>query len=359
MIRSQRFTTLAVLALVSAILSLQPDPAAAQSGRFSGVTLRVGTFGGSWKDAVHEAAGRQFEAQGGKVLYVIGNPAENLSKVLAARGGEVPIDLMELGPAERVGMIKNDLLADMPTAGMTNLAKIPPGFVDKKTIAHVIIENGIVYRTDIFESEKLPVPKGYGDLAIAKLSKRTAFPDVTNTQHWTAVSALAMEAGGSESAPAQGFAKVVQSNPLYFFSAATELAQKFSAGEVVAAPWHAGWAIRLERAGQKVGFVHPQVGNKRGAMEYNYFGIVRGSKNADAAAAFVNLFLDTDEQAKFGRAVGAVPANRDARAILQKDPAISKFLLLSDREIADAYTVDWNAVDQQKWRSEWLRAIGK
>ena len=346
-------------ALLSVVVLGHPQEASAQQRRFDGVTLKVGTFGGSWKDAIESQVSRKVEALGMKVEYVVGNPAENFSKVIAARGRATPIDVMELGPAEQVAMSKNGFLQAIPRALVPNAAKLPSQIVQADAIAHLMIQNGIVYRADIFAAEKIPVPQGYADLANPKLTGRVAFPDVTNTQHWTAVAALAHQNGGDERSHEKGFAKVLEIKPLYYFSAASELAQKFGLNDVIAAPWHAGWAVRLERAGQKVGFVHPRVGNRVGAVEYNYLGIVNGSKNQEAAAAFINAFLDSSAQTEFAKLTGSTPTNREARAQAANDPTLRKFMLLTDQELDTAFIADWSKIDQQKWRSDWAGTTQK
>ena len=349
-----------VLALSTAVvLGAHSQEVIAQQARFDGVTLRVGTFGGSWKDAVEAQVSRKVEALGMKVEYVVGNPAENFSKVVAARGRATPIDVMELGPAEHIIMGKNDFLETIPRAMVPNASKLPGQIVEATAYAHLMIQNGIVYRADVFEAEKIPIPQSYGDLINPKLTGRVAFPDVTNTQHWTAVTSLAHENGGDERSYQKGFAKVLDMKPLYYFSAASELAQKFGSNDVIAAPWHAGWGVRLERAGQKVAFVHPKVGNKVGAVEYNYLAIVKGSKNVEAAAAFINAFLDTASQTEFAKLTGSTPTNREARAQIAGDPTLSRFMLLTDKELEGAFVVDWNKIDQQQWRNDWARAIQK
>jgi putative spermidine/putrescine transport system substrate-binding protein len=345
--------------LAAAVVGVHPQEASAQQRRFDGVTLRVGTFGGSWKDAVDSQVSRKLEALGMKVEYVIGNPAENFSKVIAARGRAMPIDVMELGPAEHIAMSKNDFLETIPRAALPNASKLPSQIVEANAVAHLMIQNGIVYRSDIFAAEKIAVPQTYGDLANPKLAGRVAFPDVSNTQHWTAVSALAYQNGGNEGSFQKGFAKVLEIKPLYYFSAASELAQKFSSSDVIAAPWHAGWGVRLERAGQKVAFVHPRVGNKVGAVEYNYLAIVKGSKNVEAAAAFINAWLDTAAQTEFAKLTGSTPTNREARAQIANDATLRKFMLLTDKELENAFVVDWSKIDQQQWRNEWARTIQK
>jgi spermidine/putrescine-binding protein len=345
--------------LLALAAALAPSPAPAQ-GKWSGVTLRVGTWGGSWKDAVHKHVGQGLESQGLKIEYVVGNPAENLAKLVAARGrGAAPIDVMEIGPAERVAMLREGFLEDVPAAMVPNLGKVPAQAVEKQVVAYDIIQNGIVYRVDKFSQEGIPVPKTYGDLIHPKLQGRVAFPDITNTQHWTAVSALAVEGGGSAASPDAGFERVQRMKPLYFFSAASELANKFNLGDAVAAPWHAGWGVRLSRGGMNVGFVHPRVGDRTGAIEWNYIGIVKGARNLAAAAAYLNAFLDTEPQAAFARAVGVAPVNRDARAILARDTEVKRFMLLTDQELDGAYSVNWDRVDQAKWRAAWNRMLGK
>jgi spermidine/putrescine-binding protein len=130
-------------------------------------------------------------------------------------------------------------------------------------------------------------------------------------------------------------------------------------GDVIAAPWHAGMAVRLHNAGQQVAFIHPQIGSKKGEVEYNYLGIVKGSKNVAAAAAFINAFLDTKVQADFAKPMGVVPVNKESRALLQKDPVISQYMLLSDADLANAFSMDWSKVDVEKWRASWARAVTK
>lgn len=343
----------------AAALVLSASAAFAQARPFEGVTLRVGTYGGAWGDAVKAHVGSKLEAMGAKVEYVIGNPAENFSKIVAARGRAVPIDVMEIGPAERQAMSRNGFLEEIPPAKITNLPKLSVQIVDKTAIAHQIVQNGILIRTDKVKADNLPVPKRFEDLQNPKFANRVAFPDVVNPQHWPAVSAMASVAGGSEATPEKGFEQAVRMKPLYYYGSAADLAQKVTMGDVTAAPSHAGMAVRLHNAGQQVDFIHPQIGNKKGEVEYNYLAIVKGTRNADAAAAFVNAFLDTQVQADFAKPMGVVPVNKESRALLQKDPVINRFMLLSDAELANAFTMDWDKVDVEKWRASWARAVSK
>lgn len=353
------FVRFAIHVAAAAALALPGSAALAQGRPFEGVTLRVGTYGGPWGEAVHNLVGKKIEAMGAKVEYVVGSPAENFSKIVAARGRAVPIDVLEIGAAEQIAMSRNDFLEDMPTAKIPNLSRLSVQVVDKKAIAHAIVENGIIIRSDKFAAEKLAVPARFEDLKDPKLAHRVAFPDVTNPQHWPVVSSLAFANGGNESTPEKGFEQATRMTPLYYYSAATDLVQKMTMGDVIAAPSHAGVAIRLAKAGQAVEFVHPQIGNKRGSLEFNFLGIVKGTKNMEAAAAFVNAFLEAQAQADFAKLMGTIPTNKEGRAILQKDPLMSRYMLLSDADLSNTYSMDWNKVDVEKWRSTWARTVTK
>ena len=88
------------------------------AGQFDGVTLRVGTWGGSWKANMEELIVPKFEAEGGKIEFVTGSPQANFAKLVAARGN-APFDLMEVLDAQVADMLELDYLQNL------DLSKIP------------------------------------------------------------------------------------------------------------------------------------------------------------------------------------------------------------------------------------------
>src|SRR4051794_18716641 len=84
---------LGILALAGA---LAIGPARADEPRFDGVVLRVATFGGGWDKAVHEFIGVELEKRGGKVEYVLAPPRDALARLIAARGRQIPFDVVEM-----------------------------------------------------------------------------------------------------------------------------------------------------------------------------------------------------------------------------------------------------------------------
>ena len=85
-----------VATTAAALAALVVAAPVAAEGRFEGVTLTVGTFGGSWKDRLEEYMTPKFEAEGGKIEFITGNPRNLLSKLIAARGQDAPMDVIEI-----------------------------------------------------------------------------------------------------------------------------------------------------------------------------------------------------------------------------------------------------------------------
>src|SRR6185369_11317408 len=92
----RRAAVLGLLVISGLVLALtRPVPA---QRPLDGTTVRVATWGGSWRDALHQLIGARLEAQGAKLEYVLANPTENFAKLVAARGREAPFDVMEVTP---------------------------------------------------------------------------------------------------------------------------------------------------------------------------------------------------------------------------------------------------------------------
>jgi spermidine/putrescine-binding protein len=84
-----------LIASLAAALAIASIASTAVAGQFDGVTVRIGTFGGKWRDVVDAHVAKAFEKEGGKIEYVLGQPANNMAKLIAARGQEPPFDILE------------------------------------------------------------------------------------------------------------------------------------------------------------------------------------------------------------------------------------------------------------------------
>ena len=352
-----RRRTVVMLLLVIAIPLMLSRSAPAQRP-LDGTTIRVATWGGSWRDALHQLIGTRLEAQGAKMEYVLANPSENFAKLVAARGREVPFDVMEVTPEILTTMTREGFVQKLDPAKIPAAKALPKFAVSEHWIMTTIAEEGIAYNEKKFQELGLGKPQHYSDLAHPKLQGHVAFPDVTVTMHWSAVIGLARENGGGETAMDKALDPIKKINPLYYYPSSTDLVTKFNLGDVWAAPFHAGWVIRVKRTGFPLAHANITLDGKTGYLNPVYVLIPKGTKNLPGAEAWIEAFLSPEVQFEFAKKVGVVPMHRGARDRLVKDPEAA-ILLLTDEQLNQANMVDWNKVNAEEWRDKWNRFVGR
>lgn len=318
----------------------------------------VGTGGGSWRDSVKAQIGDKLVAQGVTVDYLIGSPQSRVAQLIAARGRDAPWDVEDTGSPEFLGdLIKGGFLAKINYANIPNSRGLPKFALEEYAIAATTAEDGIAYNTQKLAEAGIPAPKRFADLRHPKLQGKVAFPDVQHVEHWNAVVSLAYDAGGDEANLEKAIPLIKEMKPSYFFASSTEVATKFSMGDVWAAPWHAGWVVRLRRTNVPLMHVNPIIGDKLGALLPVYIDIAKSTRTLAAAEAFANIYLSPEVQFEHCRTTGVVPLDTSARQKLMTDPENKDILLLTDKEMEGAFRINWSKVDTAKWRDLWSREI--
>jgi len=346
---------LGTAAAVATIPALSAAPA--RAGDFDGTTLRVGTWGGSWRDSLEKTVGTKIESRGAKIEYVLDSPTGNAAKLIAARGRAAPLDNMEGAPDLAPSLIEAKLIEKLDLSQIPNAKSLLPFARGEYAVITLATLDGVVYNTAKYQELGLPAPKSYRDLINSKLSGRVAFPDINHTQHWNAVVGLAYEAGGTEATLTKAIDLINQMKPAYFYGSSTDLATKFGSGEIWAAPWHAGFVVRLKRTGLPVAIGYTHFGPKYAALWPVLHHIVSGTKNTKAAEAFLDVYLSQDAQFEHSKFTGSLPMNPDARSRLSTDPENKDVLMFSDQELNNAFLVDFAKVDLPKWREAWARDV--
>jgi putative spermidine/putrescine transport system substrate-binding protein len=345
------------LALALLAVSVMPAWTQAQEERFDGVTIRVATWGGSWRDRMQELIGVEFEKRGGKVEYVIGNALENFNKLIAARGQKPPFDVMEFQSDLWKPLLDAGFLAPLPFARLTNVAGHSPQQRDDVTVSTWTLEEGIVYNADKFKALGLPKPQKYSDLFNDKLKGRVAWPDISYGPY--AIIGLATENGGDELNIDPGLKRLQEADIGYYYKSSVELSTKFASGDVWAAPWHAGWAVRVKRTNVPLAMSFPAVKDRHGIIASGMVGIVKGNEVEKAAEFWVNRYLSPEVQEKLGRANGIAPINAAALSAMRGDPFLAELMLLTPEDIGKAYTINWAKIDLSLIIDKWNRTIAR
>lgn len=324
----------------------------------AGTTLRVATWGGSWRDSIHQNVASRLEAKGIKVEYVLGNPDDNIAKLIAARRqGQVPFDVIEFTSAQEAALLRGKMLEEVDYDQIPNARSIPEWARAPSVVAPQFTPDGIIYNADRFDTSKAKLPASYTDLKDIPLKSHLAFPNTSNVGHWNTVVGLARDLGGDEKnlRPALDF--VNELKPSFYYSASTDLALKFGSDDILIAPWQTSWGVRLRKSGKNVAVTYPRIGDHTGGLLPTPSGIIKGTPNSAAAHMFINEFLSTEAQVGHGLATGSVPITSEARKRMTEDPVLASMLLLTDEQVENAYRIDWNSLDELAWRQIWSREL--
>jgi spermidine/putrescine-binding protein len=255
------------------------------------------------------------------------------------------------------GMIKAKMLEKLEPARIPQWNSLPAYARDDHYVVNCVLQEGIVYNVKIFKEHGIEPPVHYSDLANEKLAGRVAFPDITHSVHLGAVCGLAYDAGGDETTLSKAVPLINKIRPSYFFSSSSELATKFGSGEIWAAPWHSGFAIRLQRAGLPVALAHPMVGKRVGSLWFNLYHVIADAPSREGAYDFLNAYLDPEVQYLVTKATGTIPVVPAARKRLQQEQGDNKTLILSDTEMDNMYHIDYRKIDMAKWQQTWSQDV--
>jgi spermidine/putrescine-binding protein len=350
----QSVTAVAVAAL--AMFSLTSFGQQSDETRFKGVTLRVATWGGATRDSLRDYVASELERRGAKVEFVIGSPQDNLAKLIAARG-QVPFDVVEFLGTMRPEYEGRDLLAKLDMKHLPNAKDLRFAPPSDLMVPTWITEEMIVYNKDSFKEGGIAPPKSLADLRNPKLAGRIMIPDISSGGGIEAVGAFALTAGGNEANITPGLKLINDLPGVRFWKAGGEVVTQFKSGDIWVAVAHAGWALRTARAGVPVATVPAQMGAHQGMIKEGYVGVVKGTKNQEAAQFFINTYLSPEAQEKFALKVGVVPVVQAARAKMAEDSTLRELVVLDQARINNMVRLDPAKIDLGKWNDEWNRTV--
>jgi putative spermidine/putrescine transport system substrate-binding protein len=348
-----RFFPLLAMAIMAYTTTTRAQP------RFDGVTLRVATYGGPWKDGIQALIGSEMEKLGGKIEFITGPPNAHLAKLIVARGKEPPFDLCEVDEPATPQFINAGVLQKYDASKLPNAADlISPITHDGFLVPDWVFEDGVVYNADKFRELGIPAPKRYSDLLDPRLKGRVGVPDISGGLGLFVVYGFAIDAGGSETNITPGLENMKKLGATQFFTGNPAAQTALVAGDIWANFMGSSWAIRLRRAGHNwAKFALLKVGNNVGLWERGHMGLAKGSRNVEAAHWFVNRLISPEIQLELSKRSGSVSVSKKAIAELDKDPVAHEILLLDPKDINNMRRVDFGKIDLQAWRDEWTRVM--
>ena len=334
----------------------------AQAKPFDGVTLRVGTFGGPWRDDLVKFVQPKMEALGIKVEFVIGSPQDNLAKIIAARGREVPFDVVEILDAQVDQMADAGLLVPIEYNAIPNASQLDAWQRGANAVGNWTTQEVICYDKGKFAELGIPVPTTYKDLANDKLSGRVMYADITGGGGLANFAGIVYASGGDTNNVKPGLDTLKTFKDVKFWKAGGDVVAAFKAGDIYAAVAHTGWCLRAAKfAGANVATAHPKINaSKTGVLKVGWLGAVKGTKNAAAAMVFMNAYLDEEFQVAFAKNSGVWPVNKKAMQRMRtEDPVFAAMNMLDPADVDRMLRVDYKGVNVNNWYDQWNRAVSR
>lgn len=334
----------------------------ANAGEFDGVTLRVGTWGGSWKKNLEDKIVPKFAEMGGTIEFVTGSPQANLAKLIAGRG-QAPFDVMEILDAQEKDFQAGDFLQEVDLSKIPNVRHLEDFQYSDLWVATWTTQEVICYNKEKFEELGIPVPTTYTDLGHAKLDGRVMIPDITSGGGLANFGALAFAAGGDETNVEPGLELINDLNIRKFWSRGGQTVTEYQTGDIYASINHAGWCLRAANAGSPVAAVHPKVNDEyTGVHKYGWMGIMKSTtdpKVVEAAHWFMNEYLDAEYQYYFGKKSGVAPVNQEGLKLMADDADVREFLITDPEALSKFLKIDYQKADISNWMDQWNRMVTK
>ena len=330
----------------------------ASAGEFDGVTLRVGTWGGSWRKVQEDYIVPQLAAKGMKIVFVTASPNDNLAKLVAARGQAVPIDVMEVGEALMPSIAEGKFASKIDLSLVPNKANMPAPLYNNAQFVTLTSQYGVCYEKQKFADNGIPAPQTYQDLMHPKLKRKISIPDVTSGPGLSNVATLAYAAGGSVKNITPGLDLIKKIDPFTYWKRGSANVTHMETGDIYAAIVHAGWCVRMKKAGLNVAMAHPKINaDYTGSASYTLMIVINGTKVAKAATAYLNEYIGEEYQFQLAKKTGVVPVNKFAIARMQEEPLLQEMMVLDREKMDRMLTFDFSDIDVSAWTDSWSRVI--
>ena len=323
--------------LAAALTCLLPATGNAQAAKTT--TLRVASAGGLFTDLQRRYAAEIFTRQTGiKVEFIDGNAHDHLTKLVAARGRNVPFDVAYLDEDVHDAAVRLKLVQKIDPAIVTNLEHIIDKAKSPENYGPFLqfLSTGIAFNRKKFQEAGIPTPTSWKDLWDPRLAGKIAIPELSHPTGRGFVIAAARLEGSDERDLSKGIESIAKIKAHSYFSSTVQAEALFTTGDVWAAPMPSGRAWGLHAKNRDIWFFDPKEG---GVSSPYVIDVVAGTPNAKAANEYVNAVLHPLQQLGQATELSFTPVNKEVLALLKGYPDIANKLV----DTSTIYQPNWAA----------------
>lgn len=327
-----------------------------ESGVLDGVNLTYAADGGTTQDAQMNAFFNPFaETSGAKISQ---DSPQTIAKIQSqVKSGNYQWDFVSSYADvinRECGVLFEEL--DMSKIDTSN---VPDGLIgdEKCGVPSIIYGTMLAYDAKSFSGEQ---PQSWADFFDTKKFPGTrAMYSGDGKVDPASVQAAAIAAGWDPKTEftaewaEKGLDKIDSiKNDIVFYGTGAQAQQMLSSGEAKMIAIWTGRALAAEETGTKVGTVWNDW-----IKVTDYFAIIKGTPNAEAAYYAINYAYGAEQQAKWTEESGYSPANKNAKP--KVDPMTEKYLLTSPERQATGVDLNmklWSDLEavkplQDRWAS--------
>ncbi len=257
------------------------------------------TYPGAWESAHRGILLPAFaKASGGSTNLVASLAVDTVSKIIASMANP-PFDVIILDEGPYLAALQHDIFEKLPIDRMPNLKDLPGKFIDPRGLGAFVSGQiiGIAYNTDKIKTP----PKSWNDLLKPEFKGRVGLAGMGSTLMSAWMAEIAKLNGGSEEnmEPAFAFVKKLLPNVSAVAANPGALATLFQQDQIDISVHYNNNVGDLQAKGVPVALARPDTGYVfiRSTMH-----VVKNSRNADLAAAYINAALSPEVQTKMAEA---------------------------------------------------------
>ncbi|MEK0081767.1 ABC transporter substrate-binding protein [Benzoatithermus flavus] len=288
--------------------------------------LKVGTYGGYFKDSFDEHIYPDFTRETGIEIESVAEPTGEAWLVqleTAARAGQAPADVSMMAQVPRFKGEKAKLWAPLDEARLPNAKNLQPHFVQRYPdgrIASVgavswyitLVTNTRVYPEPPASWQALWDPANADRLGLLALATNSFLLEITAKTFFGGTDVLSTDEGLEKV-----FAKLAELKPnvRLWYRDEGQFQQALQAGEIPMGQYYHDVTGLAASKGEPVRSTFPAEG---GVLDSGSWCVSKASKALDAAHVFIDYMCRPEIQAKLSRKVGTAPTVR--RELLDLTP---------------------------------------
>ena len=295
---------------------------------------------------------KQFDA---KVTYVTGNSPGTIAKLEAQKANpQIDVACIDDGPlvqAKGMGLLEPVDPKDLPNLSQMQDISV---FKDGIGVGWGLFRLGIAFNPDLLAKNNIPIPTSWNDLANPALKDHVVVNSIAISYTPILLTLLAKANGGDEHNIDPGFAEMKKIRPNVFtFDTTADITPFFQQEEAWAGVWTDSETYSyVQRTGFPLKFVFPKEGTT--AIQTT-IEVVKGTKQHDLAAKFINYFIGSEAQELMAQKLGWLPANKEAKL-----PSDMAAIIASPPGSGDNMTtIDHKYLGEQRpaWVERWNKEI--